>query len=115
MSARIFSDYLREVEKGRLLTDLSEDFQRLVQAVSETGQGGSLTLRLAVKPQGGIDAETVTIMGDVKTTLPREARAATLFFVTPEFNLSRRDQRQMDLDDRLRAVEEGGDVQAKEA
>lgn len=107
MSARLFADYLREIDKGRLHAELSGRFQELVEAVSQVGKAGSVTLKLSLKPASEMDGGVVTLSGEVKLTAPQPKRSATIFFVDEEFNLSRRDPRQGDIEDSLRGIDGG--------
>jgi len=104
MSARPFADLLREHRAGRTHEDLTEQLQQLVQAVTETGKGGSLSLTIKVAPHGD-GAAMVT--ASVATKLPKQQGGGAIFFVTPENNLERQDPRQTEMP--LRAVP-GGDV-----
>ncbi|MDH0334495.1 hypothetical protein [Metapseudomonas otitidis] len=99
--ARPFIDTLREVEGGNLLDELSETQHSLINAIQLTGKGGELVIKLTYKPEG---AGQMTIKADVKAKEPVLARGTSLFFMTPEGNLTRRDPRQQDLP--LRAVGE---------
>jgi hypothetical protein len=102
MTARMFSDYLREIERGQLLNDLSSEMQALVQAVYDTGKAGALTLKIAIKPEGRASMETVTLTAALDVKLPKPERVSSLFFITPENNLTRRDPRQGDFEDHLK-------------
>ena len=107
MDARLFTDYLREIDRGRLLEELSTRTQELVQAIAETGKRGAITLKLDINPSSKIDTETVAVVASVKVALPEAERHSTLYFVTPEANLSRRDPRQGDIEDHLNVLEGG--------
>ena len=99
--ARPFIDTLRDIEAGGLLDELSETQHSLVDAIRQTGKGGELTIKLTYKPDG---SGQMTIKADVKAKEPILARGTSLFFLTPEGNLTRRDPRQQDLT--LRTVSE---------
>lgn len=109
--ARLFTDYLRELDKGRFLTELSSEMQALVEAIAETGKKGSITVKLDLSPSSH-DAETVTVSPTFKTVLPKATPGATLYFMTEERNLSRRDPRQGDIEDTLHEVKNGAPAQA---
>jgi len=85
---RPITDLLRDLRNGLLLDDLANQMQELVTAVEHTGKGGSLTLKLDVKPfekHGGAMVVKDTISG------------GTVLFATPEGNLQRNNPRQDDL------------------
>lgn len=92
--SRPFIDTLRDIEAGGPLDELSETQHRLIDAIRLTGKGGELTIKLAYKPDGN---GQMTIKADVKTKEPALSRGTSLFFLTPEGNLTRRDPRQQDL------------------
>jgi hypothetical protein len=99
--ARPFIDTLREIEAGGLLDELSEVQHSLVDAIRLTGKGGELTIKLAYKPDG---SGQMTIKADVKAKEPLLSRGTSLFFLTPEGNLTRRDPRQQEIN--LRSVDD---------
>ncbi|MFI8372657.1 hypothetical protein ACIGCH_00935 [Pseudomonas helleri] len=92
--SRPFIDTLRDIEAGGLLDELSETQHSLIDAIRLTGKGGVLTIKLAYKPDGN---GQMTIKADVKAKEPALSRGTSLFFLTPEGNLTRRDPRQQDL------------------
>jgi len=92
--SRPFIDTLRDIEAGGLLDELSEPQHSLIDAIRLTGKGGELTIKLAYKPDGN---GQMTIKADVKAKEPALSRGTSLFFLTPEGNLTRRDPRQQDL------------------
>ena len=92
--SRPFIDTLRDIEAGGLLDELSETQHSLIDAIRLTGKGGELTIKLAYKPDGN---GQMTIKADVKAKEPALSRGTSLFFLTPEGNLTRRDPRQQDL------------------
>ncbi len=92
--SRPFIDTLRDIEAGALLDELSETQHSLIDAIRLTGKGGDLTIKLAYKPDGN---GQMTIKADVKAKEPALSRGTSLFFLTPEGNLTRRDPRQQDL------------------
>lgn len=92
--SRPFIDTLRDIEAGGLLDELSETQHSLIDAIRLTGKGGELTIKLAYKPDGN---GQMTIKANVKAKEPALSRGTSLFFLTPEGNLTRRDPRQQDL------------------
>lgn len=101
MSKRPFIDTFREIEAGGLLDELTDVQHELIDAIRLTGKGGELTIKLAYKPDG---QGQMTIKADVKSKEPALSRGTSLFFLTPEGNLTRRDPRQQEME--LRGVTE---------
>ncbi|WP_207815485.1 hypothetical protein [Pseudomonas sp. 50_B] len=92
--ARPFIDTLRDIEAGGLLDELSEAQFGLIDAIRLSGKGGKLVIELTYKPDG---RGQMNIKADVKVKEPTLSRGTSLFFLTPEGNLTRRDPRQQDL------------------
>lgn len=100
---RPFTDFLRDQRGGETLEELSDKLNELVAAVQSTGKKGKLVLTVEVEPVKGTGGQVV-VSDDVVCKKPELTRGATIFFATPENNLSRRDPRQADLPG-LRTVE----------
>lgn len=95
MAIRPFVDTLRDVEFGTLLEELAEVQNQVVDAVMETNKAGEITIKLSYKPEG---AGQLTIAADIKHKTPKLPRGKSLFFVTPDRNLTRQDPRQAELE-----------------
>ncbi len=94
------TDVLRTLRNGLLLEDFADQLQELVNAVESTGKGGSITLKLDVKPfakHGG----AMVVKDTLKLTAPKIESSGTILFATPEGNLQRKDPNQDDLQGRL--------------
>lgn len=89
-------DTLREIRDGAFLEELGLELNDLVSQVRKTDKKGEITIKLSIDPVNGDAARGVTVSDDIKSKPPKLLRA-TLFFTTPESNLSRRDPRQPDL------------------
>jgi hypothetical protein len=96
MPVRPFADTLREVRGGVVLDELAEQMQALVNAVTESGKSGKLTLTIEVKPFDKVDGAMV-LRDTVKLTLPKITSAGTVMFATPEGNLQRNHPKQDEL------------------
>lgn len=107
---RPFTDTLRDLRAGKTLDELAERLQEIVQAVQRCGKQGTLTLKLTIKPASRGDLETILIHDAIKAIVPEGERAATLFFGTPEGNLTRTNPRQID---GLRGVDDEVEVKRK--
>lgn len=102
--ARPILETLREIRRGALLDEAAAKLQELVTAVTATGKGGTLTLKLSVSPAGrGSQVRTVLIQDLVSLSLPTADREVTVFFPTADGDLSRSDPAQLPLG--LRPVE----------
>lgn len=94
-SPRPFFETLRDIEFGGVLDELAESQQEIVDAVVDTGKKGTLTLTIDYKPNS---RGQLMVTAQVNKKLPKMQRPSSLFFITPENNLTRKDPRQPDLD-----------------
>lgn len=79
--------------------DLDYEFRRVVDAVSGTRNPGEITIKVKIAPKG--TSGRVDVTATVNGKAPKDDPITAVFFVTPEGNLSRRDSRQIDLEDVL--------------
>lgn len=91
---RPFADFLQAQSGGTLHDELSEKLHELIEAVQETGRGGSISLKVDVKPIAGTDSHTLTVTDTVVMKAPKTERPKSIFFVDDTGNLSRSDPRQ---------------------
>ena len=91
-SSRPIYDFLREHRGGKTADELADALQELVAAVVAEGKGGTLTLKISVKPSGKTGG--LEVSDDIKLSPPREVKSASIFFASPENNLVRQDPRQ---------------------
>jgi hypothetical protein len=101
---KAFLELLTQHRRGECLDELSQGLRELNAAVELTGKGGIITLRIAIKPNGGIK-RAVQIKDDIKLTLPKLDKGASLFYVNKDGALQREDPDQTHLD--LRVVKGG--------
>lgn len=95
-TARPFLETLREVRQGAALDELADHLQTLVTAVQETGKKGELIIKIKLKPaERGAGAYSLT--DEIVVKAPQPDKHGTLFFATPDGNLSRKDPRQQEL------------------
>lgn len=90
------TDVLREIRRGRVVDDATLKLQRLVEAVTQTGKAGTLTLELTVKPNKN-DKEQVVLISKVKCKTPEEELPEAIFFVDEDFDLVRDDPKQREM------------------
>jgi len=95
MSVRPITDTLRQLRGGVFLDEASDELNRVVNAVSDTGKAGKLVLELSIKKatRGG----AMIITDKIKATVPEEGPLETMLFATPEGNLVEQDPRQHNL------------------
>lgn len=99
MKTTSFIQVLNEIRAGKLTKRLTDDLAELTEAVVAEGKAGTLTLKLAVKPNGD---DAINITPTVTTTVPKPQVGDSLFFTGDE-GLTRHSQTQMDIEDELAA------------
>jgi hypothetical protein len=108
--ARSFATWLQEQRNGVCHAEATEALKELIAAVTEHQKGGTLTLKLDVKP-AKVGVGTLLIVDAVKVSLPEGDRPAAIFYADDDGNLSRHDPRQPRLP--LQAVDGGAGENAK--
>lgn len=92
----VFFDNLSEINEGALLTALDTKMTSLVSAVLETGNNGTLTLKLSVKRKGGMSQ--VVIEPKVTASIPDPTIAPRIMFADTSGTLHTDDPAQGKLD-----------------
>ena len=89
---------LGTLDGGRVVTDLTEDYPRIVEGVKRTGLPGSLTVTLTIKPDGKGEVSTVEVHAKVTPKIPKKSRKGTTFFIDEKnYQLTRLDPTQVDM------------------
>lgn len=86
------AEFLMSVREGGAIEELRATLEEATQAVLCTGKAGKVSLNISIKPNG---TSKVFIKDDVKATIPKADSEETLYFVTDDGGLSRRDPRQL--------------------
>lgn len=99
-----FSDLMTTVSGGEFDANVTTDLRDLIAAVNETGGSGTLTVTLKVKK----DKRMVVVKPTHKTTLPKPAVDADMFFVDEHERLTKDDPKQTRL--KFASPKGGGNV-----
>jgi hypothetical protein len=91
---RPFDEFFREHRRGQSMYEASEVLRELVAAVEETGKGGSMTIKLSIKPDKKYGT-TVEVRDEITAKLPQPEKGASLFYMDGSHNLVRNDPNQM--------------------
>lgn len=91
-----FTATLVDIRNGGLVDDATELLSELVKNVQDSGKGGTLTLKIEIKPFAK-SADAMSVKGTVSATMPKVADNEEVFFATYENNLSRNNEKQRDL------------------
>lgn len=95
-AVRNFSTLFAALEDGRFNREVTDALRDLTAALNDAPGGaakGSLTFTLNFKLDGGV----MEVAGDYKVKAPKLARGRSVFWVTPDNNLTRRNPNQPDL------------------
>lgn len=104
---RPFTDVLNSLRYGTLNDDLTKALNDLTTKCADTGRQGKLTLVLNLKPGKGGQIE---IFDDIKVTAPKEERGSSIFWATPEGNLTRDDPKQRSIEGLRTLDQETGEL-----
>lgn len=86
---------INQLRYGAAAEELSEKLAECVDRASSTGKTAELTLVIKIKPQGASGQYFLT--DEIKQKLPILPKEQSIFFGTPEGNLTREDPRQQKL------------------
>lgn len=99
MATKAFAVFLQDLRDGRAHAELSGQLAELLVKVKETGKGGTLTLKLKIKPAGrGSDVDKVVIADVITLDLPKPDRGEDFFWLTEDNDLSRNHPKQGNLE-----------------
>lgn len=101
-----FMDTLLEMRAGKTHEEMTEKLHEVVHAVRESGKVGELTLKITVRPFSKGNTDTLNVEDEIKMKCPELDKGGTVFFATPDDNLSRRDPSQNDLFINLKSAPE---------
>jgi len=108
--ARPITDTLRGIAAGELV-QAGEQLRELVNQVSITEKGGSVTIKISVKPAGRASG-AMEVGYEVKTAMPKMSRRSSVMWGTPEGDLLTSDPSQAEFD--LKSVSGGAAKELKE-
>ncbi|MFG6083810.1 hypothetical protein ACEUZ9_000127 [Paracoccus litorisediminis] len=93
-----FLEFIQGFRRGELLETGDQKMTELVEAIRETGNGGSLTLKVGIKVN---KAGQLEIVPDITIKKPTRSMGTGIYFATDDGRLTRRDPNQMDFEDEL--------------
>jgi hypothetical protein len=101
---RTFASFVIEQRNGGLHAEASDCLAQVVKAVQDHGKGGSVIIKIDIKP-GSKGTNTLVVSDRVEVKVPQGDRPAALYFPDENGNLHRSDPRQQALP--LRRVDVG--------
>ena len=85
-----FPETLKSIRDGELAYECGQAMEELVLAVRETGKGGELTVKVAVKPAAAGDGAKVLVVAPrPKVKLPEPETLPSMFYTTEHGTLCR--------------------------
>lgn len=93
-SSKVF-ETLAAIDRGNLVLDLEDALREVVTASMYEQKSGKVSLVLTFDPDTTTGAMRVS--AEVKSSPPKPKKKASIFFPTPEGNLSRSDHRQQEM------------------
>jgi len=93
-----FLQFISTFRRGELIDDCNLKLGELLEAIATTGKGGKLELKLDFKIAKGGHLE---VTATPKISKPISAIPPGIYFVTDDNGLTRRDPRQMDIEDEI--------------
>lgn len=90
---RPITDVLRDIRKGRVVEQATEQLANVVRAVDRTGKSGKLTIELTIEPEKGGGSQKM-IAAKVTSKIPVEDMPKGLFFSNEDGDLLRQDPSQ---------------------
>tara|TARA_R100001086_G_scaffold137553_4_gene71875 strand:+ start:26 stop:364 length:339 start_codon:yes stop_codon:yes gene_type:complete len=103
MKTIAFNEFFLGLRNGALAGECSDQLDRLLEAIAETGDGGDMTVKLSFKLN---KAGQLECKPSVSCKVPKRALGTGIFFLTDESRLTRTDPRQTDIEDDLAARRE---------
>lgn len=93
-----FLQFVQTFRRGELLDDCNQKLNELMDAIGETGKSGKLSLTFDFKIAKGGHLE---VTATPKISKPSQAIPPGIYFTNDQNRLTRRDPRQMDIEDEI--------------
>ena len=94
------TETLMHLDSGETVEQAAEKIRDVARSVIDTGNGGSVTIKLSFAPNGKRDLQAVKVTGAVTATMPKQPKTDAFFFVTDEGDLTRQNPLQPSLTNR---------------
>lgn len=94
-----FLEFLQGFRRGELLAQIDQQLGEVIQAMAETGSDGEVAIKLPFKLN---KAGQIECTPKVTAKTPRSVIGTGIFFADDDGRLTRRDPRQMDIEDEIR-------------
>ena len=88
-----FAEFLQEMSHGAVDQQATDKFREIVRACMETGQSGSITVKLTIKAA----SKLAEVSAKISTTKPEPKVPGQTFYTSDDGNLHNEDPRQLKL------------------
>lgn len=102
-----FLELLQTFRRGELLQQGDEQLEKVIGAIAETGGDGKLVIEMPFKLN---KAGQIECTPKITSKVPQRPMGTGIFFADDDGRLSRRDPRQMDIEDEIDRRRTGGDI-----
>lgn len=92
-------------DSGALVETADDLLKNCVEEVTRYGGKATLTLTLAIQPNGEVGNAALKLSANVKATLPKRAQGEAFYWASEDHSLSRTPPKDLDIFDGPRAVE----------
>lgn len=93
-----FLELLQSFRRGELLRIGDKELSKVMEAMTETGNDGSITIKIPLKFN---KAGQVEVTPSITSKIPQRAMGTGIYFADDEGRLSRRDPNQLDIEDEI--------------
>lgn len=93
-----FLELMQSFRRGELLRTADRELAKVMEAMSETGGDGSITIKIPLKFN---KAGQVEVTPSITSKIPQRPMGTGIYFADDDGRLSRRDPNQLDIEDEI--------------
>lgn len=101
-----FLELIQSFRRGELLRVGDAELAKVMEAMTETGGDGCITIKIPLKFN---KAGQVEVTPSITSKIPQRAMGTGIYFADDEGHLSRRDPNQLDIEDEIERRRFGSD------
>lgn len=91
------SEILMTLDGGGTVEEIQSKIREVAGAVLETGNQGSVTIKLNLARNGGEESKQLIVKDAITCVMPKRPKPSTLFFATEDGSLTRQNPDQFSL------------------
>lgn len=93
-----FLELMQSFRRGEMLRVADAELEKVMQAMTDTGGDGCLTIKIPLKFN---KAGQVEVTPSITSKIPQRAMGTGIYFADDDGRLSRRDPNQLDIEDEI--------------